>query len=141
MERDEHERDDPRPTLPFEGLHVYQRTQEAWAVASAQADGDPLWAALEEEVREAALGIARATALSRSNGGRSDERRSPGEFGAALERARGSLHAAAAVLDQLVRRGSPADPQLRTLLVDASRMLGALVRSLSQRSEAVEEAA
>jgi hypothetical protein len=68
------------------------------------------------------MGIARATARSRSNGG----------FAAELEGARAALHAAAAIAEQLTRRGNPPDEGLRTLLVDAARMLGALVRSLGR---------
>lgn len=108
--------------FPFEGLHVYQRAQDAWAVARAAGDLDPLAAAAEREIGEAVLGIARATALSRSNGA----------FPAALERARGSIHAAAAALEQAARDGVEVDETLRTLLHDGSRMLGALIRSVRQ---------
>ena len=119
------ERDEARSQFPFEGLHVYQRTQEAWTAALDLAGADPLWEALEEEIRRAALGIARATARSRSNGG----------FAAELENARGALHAAAAVVDQLNRRGAPVDVGLRSQLADGGRMLGALIRSLAQGKE------
>ncbi|MFN2383515.1 MAG: hypothetical protein ABR559_04550 [Gemmatimonadota bacterium] len=114
--------------LPFEGLHVYQRAQDAWGIALEAAQGeapDGMGAVLEGELRAAALGIARASALSRENG----------SFASELERARGALHAGAAVLEQLERRGTPGDARLRPLLVDGSRMLGALVRSLSPRDE------
>ncbi|CAN5254767.1 MAG: hypothetical protein H0W36_06695 [Gemmatimonadetes bacterium] len=138
MERDERtERDEARQQLPFEGLHVYQRVQEAWAAAEAAAGAGPLRGDIEAEIRKAALGIARATARSRANG----------DFGAELEAARGALHAAAAVADQMARRGDPAQDEFRTLLVDSSRMLGALIRSVSRapgdplRGEAAEEAA
>lgn len=120
MERDE--RDETRQQLPFEGLHVYQRVQEAWAAAESVVGAGPLRAQLEAEIRQAALGIARATARSRTNG----------NFAAELEAARGALHAAAAVIDQLARRGGPAESDLRILLADSSRMLGALIRSVSQ---------
>jgi hypothetical protein len=122
------ERDEARSQFPFEGLHVYQRTQEAWTAALELAGVDPLWEALEGEIRRAALGIARATARSRSNGG----------FAAELEDARGALHAAAAVVDQLIRRGAPVDG-LRSQLADGGRMLGALIRSVAPgREEPVE---
>ncbi|HUP01034.1 MAG TPA: hypothetical protein VM737_05880, partial [Gemmatimonadota bacterium] len=81
-------------------------------------------ALIEEEVRQSALGIARATARSRTNG----------DFKAELETARGALHAAAAALDQAIRRGDAAQDELRTLIVDSSRMLGALIRSVSSSS-------
>jgi hypothetical protein len=126
------ERDEARPQFPFEGLHVYQRAQEAWTAALELAGADPLWEALEDEIRRAALGIARATARSRSNGGFSTE----------LETARGALHAAAAITEQLARRGAPVDGTLRGLLSDSSRMLGALIRNVaSGREEAVESEA
>ncbi|MFN2419880.1 MAG: hypothetical protein ABR527_00640 [Gemmatimonadota bacterium] len=119
------ERDEGRSQFPFEGLHVYQRTQEAWTAALELAGADPLWEALEEEIRRAALGIARATARSRTNGG----------FAAELEDARGALHAAAAVVDQLIRRGTPVDSGLRSQLADSGRMLAALIRSLAPGRE------
>jgi hypothetical protein len=123
------ERDEAQKQFPFEGLHVYQRAQEAWTAALELAGADPLWEALEEEIRRAALGIARATARSRSNGG----------FTAELEDARGSLHAAAALVEQLSRRGTPVDGALRGMLSDGSRMLGALIRSqTASRDEPVE---
>jgi hypothetical protein len=126
------ERDEARQQFPFEGLHVYQRAQEAWTAALELAGADPLWEVLEDEIRRGALGIARATARSRSNGG----------FSAELEDARGALHAAAAVAEQLSRRGAPVDGTLRALLSDSSRMLGALIRSLAGgREEAVESEA
>lgn len=125
---DQNDRDEGRQTLPFEGLHVYQRVQEAWE--QARAGGvDPLWDLLEAEVRAAALGVARATARSRANGA----------FATELESARGALHAAAAAADQLTRRGDEVDDVLRTKLVDSSRMLGALIRSVSQPREDAEE--
>lgn len=129
MDRDDQE--ETRPTLPFEGLHVYQRAQDAWSRVLTAGGADPLWVRLEKETRNAALGIARATARLRSNG----------SFGTELELARGALHAAAAIVDQLTRRGDPVDDDLRGLLVDSSRMLGALVRSVSQPREAAEEVA
>jgi len=129
VDRDDQE--ETRPTLPFEGLHVYQRAQDAWGKALTAGGADPLWVRLEKETRNAALGIARATARSRSNG----------SFGTELEQARGALHAAAAIVDQLMRRGDPVDDDLRGLLIDSSRMLGALVRSVSQPREAAEEIA
>jgi len=119
------ERDEARQQFPFEGLHVYQRAQEAWTAALELAGADPLWEIVEDEIRRAALGIARATARSRTNG----------NFAAELETARGSLHAAAAILEQLARRGAPADAALRGLLSDSGRMLGALIRSLSGSRE------
>jgi hypothetical protein len=121
-------REDGRQQFPFEGLHVYQRAQEAWLVALAGAADDSLGPAIEQEIGRATVGIARATAQSRSNGG----------FTAALEESRGSLHAAAALLEQRSRRGGPEEPDLRTLLVDGSRMLGALIRTVSQRGETLE---
>ena len=128
---DRNDADEGRQTLPFEGLHVYQRAQEAWETVLSMGGADPLWERLEVETRKAALGIARATARSRSGGG----------FVAELEDARGALHAAAAIVDQAARRGDPIDDALRTRLVDSSRMLGALIRSVSQQAEAVEEVA
>lgn len=107
------------PLFPFEGLHVYQRIQQAWTAGLELARADPLWGKFEVEI-QAALGIARATARSRSNGGFADE----------LERARGSVHAAAAIVEQLSRRGSPVGEDLRGHLAFVSRALGALVRSL-----------
>ena len=77
--------------------------------------------------------IARATAHSRANGARHD-----GAFPSGLEDARASLHAAAALIEQRARRGGPDEPELRALLVDGSRMLGALIRTVSQRGEVVE---
>jgi len=133
MVRQSHEserdgREDGRQQFPFEGLHVYQRAQEAWLVSLAASADDPLGSEIEHEIGRATVGIARATAQSRANGG----------FTAALEDARGSLHAAAALVEQRARRGGPDESELRTLLVDGSRMLGALIRSVSQRGEAVE---
>lgn len=121
-----------RQPLPFEGLHVYQRAQEAWTLAleTAGAGGDPLLDRLADATREAALGIARATARSRAGGG----------FAAELERARGAVHDAAAIADQLARRGDPSDDRLRALLNDASRMLGALIRSVTQPHDEPAEA-
>lgn len=122
-ERDESDaRDEARQQLPFEGLHVYQRVQEAWTAAQVTTGTDLLRGELESQLRQAVLGIARATARSRTNG----------HFGAELETARGALHAAAAVADQMARRGEPAEGDLRGLLVDSSRMLGALIRSVSR---------
>ena len=126
-------RDDGRQQFPFEGLHVYQRAQEAWLACLAAADDDPLGPEIEREVRLATIGIARATAHSRTNGTRND-----GGFSSALEDARGSLHAAAALIEQRARRGGADEPELRALLMDGSRMLGALIRTVSQRGEAVE---
>ena len=126
-------REDGRQQFPFEGLHVSQRSQEAWLACLATVDDDPLGPDIEREVRLATVGIARATAHSRNNGGRSD-----GGFAAALEEARGSLHAAAALIEQRSRRGGPDEPELRALLVDGSRMLGALIRTVSQRGEVME---
>jgi hypothetical protein len=126
------ERDEARPQFPFEGLHVYQRAQEAWTAALELAGADPLWEVLEEEVRRAALGIARATARSRSNGG----------FTSELENARSAIHAAAAIAEQLDRRGAPVNGALRGLLSDGSRMLGALIRNVANgREETVESEA
>ena len=124
-------REDGRQQFPFEGLHVYQRAQEAWLASLATAD-DPLGAEIEREIHRATVGIARATAHSRANGSRNDG------FSSALEDARASLHAAAALIEQRTRRGEVEEPELRTLLMDGSRMLGALVRTVSQRGEAVE---
>ncbi len=133
-EKEAIEREEPRQQFPFEGLHVYQRAQDAWSAAQslvAGEPGDPLWAALEQEVRHAATGIARATARSRANG----------HFATALEEARGALHAAAAIVDQQDRRGGPSGDGLRALLSDSSRMLGALIRSLNgAREESSAEA-
>ena len=125
-------REDGRQQFPFEGLHVYQRAQEAWLAALATAD-DPLGAEIEREIHQATIAIARATAHSRANGSRHD-----GGFSSTLEDARASLHAAAALIEQRTRRGGVEEPELRTLLMDGSRMLGALIRSVSQRGEAVE---
>ena len=125
-------REDGRQQFPFEGLHVYQRAQEAWLASLAGAD-DPLGAEIEREIHRATIGIARATAHSRPNGSRND-----GGFSSTLEDARASLHAAAALIEQRTRRGGVEEPELRTLLMDGSRMLGALVRTVSQRGEAVE---
>ncbi len=124
-------RDDGRQQFPFEGLHVYQRAQEAWLASLAGAD-DPLGAEIEREIHQATIGIARATAHSRANGSRNDG------FTSGLEDARASLHAAAALIEQRTRRGDAEEPELRTLLMDGSRMLGALIRTVSQRGEAVE---
>ena len=133
MVRQSHEneregREDGRQQFPFEGLHVYQRAQEAWLVALGAAGDDPLGPEIEHEIGRATVGIARATAQSRANGG----------FSTVLEEARGSLHAAAALLEQRARRGGPDESELRALLVDGSRMLGALVRTVSQRGEPLE---
>lgn len=106
--------------FPFTGLHTYQRAQEVWTRVKEHASTDPLWAFLEAEVRCAVLGIARATALSRRNGA----------FRGELESARAGIHAAAAIADQLARRGTPVDEELQDLLSEAGRMLGALVRTL-----------
>jgi hypothetical protein len=125
-------RDDGRQQFPFEGLHVYQRAQEAWLASLADAD-DPLGVEIEREIHQATIAIARATAHARSNGSRND-----GGFSSGLEEARGSLHAAAALIEQRVRRGGVEEPELRTLLMDGSRMLGALIRTVSQRGETVE---
>jgi hypothetical protein len=124
-------REDGRQQFPFEGLHVYQRAQEAW-LASLAGTADPLGAEIEREIHQATIGIARATAHSRANGSRHDG------FSAALEDARASLHAAAALIEQRTRRGDVEEPELRTLLMDGSRMLGALIRTVSQRGEAME---
>jgi hypothetical protein len=126
-------REDGRQQFPFEGLHVYQRAQEAWSACLAAADQDPLGAEIEREVRRATIGIARATAHSRANGTRHDD-----GFSSSLEDARASLHAAAALIEQRTRQGEAEDPELRGLLIDGSRMLGALIRTVSQRGEAVE---
>lgn len=129
MSGEDHDREEVRQ-FPFEGLHVYQRAQDAWTLARAAGDLDPWAAAVEQEIRKAALGIARATARSRTNGA----------FGAELEEARGALHAAAALLEQASRGGDAVDEGLRGLLHDGSRMLGALIRSVGQsRVEGVEE--
>jgi hypothetical protein len=137
MVRQSHEnerngRDDGRQQFPFEGLHVYQRAQEAWLASLAVIDDDPLGPEIERETRLATVGIARATAHSRANGARTDG------FSSELEEARGSLHAAAALIEQRTRRGGPDEPELRAMLVDGSRMLGALIRTVTQRGEAVE---
>jgi len=121
-------REDGRQQFPFEGLHVYQRAQEAWLASLAASADDPLGPEIEHEIGRATMGIARATAQSRTNGG----------FTAALEDARGSLHAAAALIEQRAKRGGTDEPELRTLLVDGSRMLGALIRTVSQRGEGLE---
>lgn len=113
----------PEFHFPFTGLHTYQRAQEVWTRVKERANADPLWALLEAEVRCAVLRIARATALSRRNGA----------FAAELESARAGIYAAAAIADQLARRGTPIDEELQNLLCDASRMLGALVRTLQVR--------
>lgn len=128
MERDE--RDEERAQrFPFEGLHVYARAQEAWVAALEAAISDPLWSAVEDETRKAAVGIARATARSRANGA----------FAGELEEARGAVHAAAALLEHLERRGTEVEGPIRGLLSDTSRMLGALIRTLGHgRDEPVE---
>jgi hypothetical protein len=126
-------REDGRQQFPFEGLHVYQRAQEAWLVSLVATEDDPLGHEIEREIQLATIGIARATAHSRTNGVRPD-----GGFACELESARGSLHAAAALIEQRTRRGGPDEPELRALLVDGSRMLGALIRTVSQRGEVVE---
>lgn len=110
--------------FPFTGLHTYQRAQEVWTRVKERGTADPLWALLEAEVRCAVLRIARATALSRHDGA----------FATELESARAEIHAAAAIADQLARRGTPVDEELQNLLSDAARMLGALVRSLQAPS-------
>lgn len=109
--------------FPFMGLHVYDRVQEAWTRAQNGTE-DRLHDALEVEIRRVVLDIARATARSRH-----------GEFRAGLETARGAIHAAGAIADQLARRGTPVEPELQVLLLDAGRMLGALVRTLPQSQE------
>lgn len=48
----------PEIHFPFEGLHVYQRGQEAWTTALELAGADPLWEVLETEIQRAVLGIA-----------------------------------------------------------------------------------
>jgi hypothetical protein len=126
-------REDGRQQFPFEGLHVYQRAQEAWLGSLGVTDDDPLGPEIERELRLATIGIARATAHSRANGNRHD-----GAFPTGLEEARGSLHAAAALIEQRARRGGPDEPELRALLIDGSRMLGALVRTVTQRGEVVD---
>lgn len=113
----------PEFNFPFTGLHTYQRAQEVWTRVKERASADPLGALLEAEVRCAVLRIARATALSRRNGA----------FAAELESARAGIHAAAAIADQLARRGTPVAAELQSLLSDAGRMLGALVRTLQVR--------
>jgi hypothetical protein len=133
QDSERNEREDGRQQFPFEGLHVYQRAQEAWSACTAAADEDPLGAEIEHEIRLATIGIARATAHSRANGTRHE-----GGFSSTLEEARGSLHAASALIEQRARRGGAADPELRGLLIDGSRMLGALIRTVSQRGEAIE---
>lgn len=47
-----------------------------------------------------------------------------------LYTARGAIHAAGAIADQLTRRGTPVDEDLQELLCDTARMLGALIRTL-----------
>jgi hypothetical protein len=131
QEQERNGREDGRQQFPFEGLHVYQRAQEAWLASLATAD-DPLGAEIEREIHQATVGIARATAHSRTNGSRNDG------FASTLEEARASLHAAGALIEQRTRRGEVEEPELRTLLMDGSRMLGALIRTVSQRGEAVE---
>lgn len=116
--------------FPFTGLHVYQRAQEAWTTTHESKNEDPLWRVLEEESQQAVLSIARATARSRHNGG----------FTTELETARGAIHAAGAIADQLARRGTPVDEQLQDLLSDAARMLGALIRTLQTTQAAEPEA-
>lgn len=126
---DQNDREEARQQrFPFDGLHVYQRTQEAWSVARETLGTDPLEVAIEEEIRSAALGIARATARSRENGG----------FAAELEHARGSLHAAAAIVEQLERHEVRIEERLGSLLVDSARMLGALIRSVTRDAIDVE---
>ncbi|MDX1624486.1 MAG: hypothetical protein R3199_10960 [Gemmatimonadota bacterium] len=119
-DQDRDERQQQR--FPFDGLHVYQRAQEAWEVARESLGSDPLEGEVEEEIRRAAIGIARASARSRTNGG----------FAAELENARGSLHAAAAIAEQLGRAGSPIEERLDALLAESAGMLGALIRSLGK---------
>lgn len=106
--------------FPYSGLHVYQRAQEAWTLTQDSESEASLRGMLEAEVRRAVLGIARATA----HVGRRDA------FRVELERARGAIHAAGAIADQLARRGTPVDEELQEFLVDAARMLGALIRTL-----------
>jgi len=109
------------PHFPFTGLHVYHRAQGAWTrLQECAGDDDPLWAVFERELERATLGIARATALSRANGG----------FIVGLEDARAAIHAAGAVADQLTERGVSVDEKLRAGLSDTGRMLGALIRAL-----------
>ena len=110
---------------------MVRQSQDQELASLASAD-DPLGAEIEREIHRATIGIARATAHSRANGSRNDG------FSSALEDARASLHAAAALIEQRTRRGEAEEPELRTLLMDGSRMLGALIRSVSQRGEAVE---
>ena len=60
QEQERNGREEGRQQFPFEGLHVYQRAQEAWSTCLAAADQDPLGAEIEREVRRATIGIARA---------------------------------------------------------------------------------
>ena len=125
-------REDGRQQFPFEGLHVYQRAQEAWLASLAGADdsagrGDRAGDPSGDDRDRAARPRTPAQTASRNDG-----------FSSALEDARASLHAAAALIEQRSRRGAADDPELRTLLMDGSRMLGALIRTVSQRGEAVE---
>lgn len=53
--------------FPFTGLHVYQRTQEAWTLAQEWESDGPLVEVLLTEIQHAALGIARGTARSRGH--------------------------------------------------------------------------
>lgn len=124
MERDERS-DERTQRFPFEGLHVYARAQDAWAAAQSAPVPDPVWSSVEEQVRNAAIGIARATARSRTNGA----------FAGELEEARGAIHAAAALVEQLERRDVEIDDAFRGLLSDTGRMLGALIRTLRQDRE------
>jgi len=118
------------PRFPFTGLHVYHCAQGAWTkLTTCASDDDPLWAVLERELQRATLGIARATALSRANGG----------FVAGLEDARAAIHAAGAVADQLTERGISVDEKLRAGLSDTGRMLGALIRTLQHDSDERDE--
>lgn len=108
---------------------MYARAQDAWLAALETTVDDPLWDAVEDEIGTAAVGIARATARSRANGG----------FAGELENARGAVHAAAALLEHLERRGIEVEGPFRGLLSDTGRMLGALIRTLAQdREETVE---
>lgn len=124
MERDERN-DERTQRFPFEGLHVYARAQDAWTAVQTASVSDPLWSSVGDEVRNAAVGIARATARSRANGA----------FAGELEEARGAIHAAAALVEQLERRDVEIDDAFRGLLSDTGRMLGALIRTLRQDRE------
>lgn len=110
---------EPRQQLPFEGLHVYQRLQDAWTLASSLNWNDRV----AEAIGSATEAVARATGTVRGGGSFSD----------LLIEARGHVHVAAARIEHEARAfGKDPNSDLRAMLVDASRMIGALVRTIER---------